>query len=130
MPFTKIPPTLPPRGSRRDWQERLTLPSRLELYGHGLAERRIATYGFVVWDVGENRMIMEHGRLIAEGAQATQSLADHRALIEGIQWLVREGLHRRRIVAFTDSAPAYQGLMGEGPTSDREYPPVDRKSVV
>ncbi len=124
MPFTKIPPTLPPRGSRRDWRERLTLPIRLELYGHGLLERRIATYGFVVWDVGENRMIMEHGRLIAEGDQATQALADHRALIEGVGWLVRQGLHRRRIIAFTDSAVVYQYLMGEGPVANEEHRPI------
>jgi hypothetical protein len=124
MPFTKIPPALPPRGSRRDWHERLTLPNRLELYGHGLVERRIATYGFVVWDVGENRMIMEHGRLIAEGAQATQALADHRALIEGARWLVRQELHRRRIIAFTDSPLVYQHLVGEGAVSEAECLPI------
>jgi hypothetical protein len=124
MPFTKIPPTLPPRGSRRDWREQLTLPNRLELYGHGLVERRMATYGFAVWAVGENRMIMEHGRLIAEGAQATQALADHRAVIEGVGWLVRQGLHRRRIIAFTDSTLVYQHLMGEGPVSHEEYLPI------
>jgi ribonuclease HI len=124
MPFTKIPPALPPRGSRRDWREQLTLPNRLDLYGHGLVERRLATYGFVVWDVGENRMIMEHGRLIAEGAQATQGLADHRALIEGVKWLIRQELHRRRITAFTDSALVYEHLMGEGPVSNEEYRPL------
>jgi ribonuclease HI len=124
MPFTKIPPSLPPRGSRRDWREQLALPNRLDLYGHGLVERRLATYGFVVWDVGENRMIMEHGRLIAEGAQATQALADHRALIEGIGWLVRQELHRRRITAYTDSALVYGHLMGEGPVSDEENLPL------
>jgi len=124
MPFTKIPPALPPRGSRRDWREQLTLPHRLDLYGHGLVERRLATYGFVVWDVGENRMIMEHGRLIAEGAQATQALADHRALIEGVKWLIRQELHRRRITAFTDSALVYEHLMGDGPVSNQEYLPL------
>lgn len=122
MPFTKIPPSLPPRGTRRDWRDRLTLPNRLDLYAHGLCERRIATYGFVVWDVGDNRIIMEHGRLITEGEEATQLLADHRALTEGVWWLTREQLQRRRILAFTDSTTVYERLARRRPTSGGREP--------
>ena len=109
MPFSK-PPVSHPRGSRRNWEERLQLPTRLDLYTHGLVERQIATCGFLVWDVGNNRLLIEHGRQLAEGRQATQVLADHRALSEGLAWLIRQELHRRRIVAHTDSDLVYDHL--------------------
>ncbi len=73
MPYSKFPPSLP-RGSRRNWAEKLTLPTRLDLYVHGLVERKIATCGLLVWDVGENRLLLEHGRLIAEGKGVNPAL--------------------------------------------------------
>ena len=109
MQYSRLPVSHP-RGSRRNWEERLRLPTRLELYTHGLVERKIATCGFLVWDVGNNRLLIEHGRQVAEGKQATQILADHRALSMGLAWLIRQDLHRRRIVAHTDSDLVYDHL--------------------
>jgi ribonuclease HI len=80
----------------------------LDLYVHGLVERKVATCGLLVWDVGENRLLLEHGRLIAEGKGVSSSFADQRALGEGLNWLIRQGLYRRRIVAFTDSVHIYE----------------------
>jgi ribonuclease HI len=80
----------------------------LDLYVHGLVERKIATCGLLVWDVGENRLLLEHGRLIAEGKGVSPTFADRCALGEGLNWLIRQGLYRRRIVAYTDSVHIYE----------------------
>jgi ribonuclease HI len=102
VPYTKFPPTRP-RGSHRGWETALQLPTRLELYTHGLVERQIATCGFLVWDVGENRLLIRHGKQVAEGKHITKELADHRALIEGLKWLIHQEYHRKRVLAFTDN---------------------------
>ncbi len=112
MPYTRFPPSIPPRGGRRNWTEELTLPTRLELYAHGLVERRIAAYGFVVWNVGENRLLQEHGALAAKGPEATLVAAGYHALIEGLGWLVRHGHRRRRIVAYSDNVLVCDQLTG------------------
>jgi len=78
QPYSRFTPS--PRGGRRNWEQELRLPTRLELYSHGLVERRIATYGFSVWDVGENRLLMEHGALIVKGAKALPAVAEYGAL--------------------------------------------------
>jgi len=126
-PYTQFPPT-PPRGGRRNWAQELTLPTRLELYTHGLVERRMATYGFLVWDVGENRLLVEHGALIAEGKEATPAVAGHRALIEGLNWLIRQEQHRRRIVAYSDSVLVHDYLSGDRPVRDEAHWPLVREA--
>ncbi len=118
MPYTRFPPSIPPRGGRRNWVEELTLPTRLELYAHGLVERKIATYGFVVWDVGENRLLQEHGAIAAKGPEATPLAAGYTALIEGLGWLVRHGHRRRRIVAYSDNVLVCDQLSGGRPVHD------------
>lgn len=123
MPYSKFPPS-PPRGSRRDWAERLTLPTRLDLYVHGLVERKVATCGLLVWDVGENRLLLEHGRHLAEGKGVSPTFADRRALGEGLNWLIREGLYRRRIVAYTDSALIHEQGAEERPAQRVTHGPV------
>lgn len=120
MPYTRFPPSIPPRGGRRNWAEELTLPTRLELYAHGLVERRIAAYGFLVWDVGENRLLQEHGAIAAKGPEATPLAAGYTALIEGLGWLVRHGHRRRRIVAHTDHVLVCDQLSGGRPVHDGE----------
>lgn len=102
MSYTKFPPSQP-RGSHRDWEAALQLPTRLEIYAHGLVERQIATCGFVVWDVGENRQLISHGKVVAEGRHVTEELADILALLEGLRWLIHQEFHRKRVLAFTNN---------------------------
>jgi ribonuclease HI len=109
---------------RRNWAQELSLPTLLAAYAHGLSQRRIATYGFRVWDVGENRQLMEHSAVAAEGAGVTQALADYRAITEALNWLIREGHSQRRIAAYTDSQLVYQQLAGDRPVEDRAHWPL------
>jgi hypothetical protein len=96
----------------------------LDLYVHGLVERKVATCGLLVWDVGENRLLLEHGRHLAEGKGVSPAFADRRALSEGLNWLIREGLYRRRIVAHTDSALIYKAGTGDRSAQGAAHGPV------
>lgn len=127
MPPTATSPTQMPRR-RRDWAQELSLPTLLALYAHGLSQRRIATYGFRVWDVGENRQLMEHSAVAAEGAAVTRALADYRAIIEALNWLIREGHRRRRIVAYTDSRLVHEQLTGDRPVEESAHWPLVREA--
>jgi len=113
MPFSKLPPATPPRGKRRNWEQELTLPTRLELTVCGLAERNIATYGFLVWNVGENRLAAEHGAVVSEGTGVNQLLADHGAMLAGLSWLTRQDLYRKRTLALTENPLVYEQLAGK-----------------
>jgi hypothetical protein len=81
----------------------------------------MACYGFAVWDVGQNRLLIRHGGLIGKGAEMDTVAASHHALVEGLGWLVRQGEHRRRIVISTDNPMAYAQLQGEGAIGDLPY---------
>ena len=117
MPYSRFPPTDPPRRSRSNWAAELSLPTRLELATHGLLERSIATYGFVVWDVGVNRFLVQHGSRIVQ-QKVTQTDAHLYALIAGLKWLARQDLHRRRTVAWTESPRVYDQLVKDQPARD------------
>ena len=118
MTFSRFPPPYPPRGIRRDWALDLALPTRLELYCHGLVERNIATYGFIVLDVGVNRQLIAHGAPAAEGKGVTPMLAHCRALVEGLHWLIRQKMHRRRTMVHTDSREIYIAVWNTEPPDD------------
>jgi hypothetical protein len=107
-PFSRRSPKMPPRGKIREWRQELALPTRLEIYVHGLVERNIAAYGFWVWDVGENRLIISHGAVSDRGQGIRQEQADLQALTTGLEWIVKTGLHRRKTIAYTDSLTAFQ----------------------
>ncbi len=119
MPYSKLPPAVPPRGSHRDWRAKLQLPHRLELSVHGLVERRTAAYGFAVWDVGENRLVMAHGGVAAEGAEASPEIAELAGLTEGLGWLIRQQLYRRRTIATVSSPSIHAYLAGNRPVPDQ-----------
>jgi predicted nucleic acid-binding Zn finger protein len=74
--------------------------------------------------VGENRLLVEYGRLIAEGSQVTQELADHQAFMEGLIWLLRQEDHRRRIIAHTDSIQVYNHLARGQPVDNSTLQPT------
>ncbi|MBN1318313.1 MAG: hypothetical protein JXA42_22720, partial [Anaerolineales bacterium] len=99
-PFSRRSPQLPPRGKKREWQKELALPTRLEIYVHGMVERYVAAYGFWVWDVGENRLLISHGAVSDRGPDVDQDAADFLALTTGLEWLVRAKLHRRKTIAY------------------------------
>lgn len=101
-----------PRGSRRDWERDLELPTLLTLHTHGMARRRVASYGFVVWDVGENRLLMEHGAVVPEDIGVSWIGASYHALQAGLSWLVEHQAHRRRLQAYTDNPLLLDQLFG------------------
>jgi hypothetical protein len=120
-PFSRLPQPDPPRGKRRDWPADYRLPTRLELGTHGLWERGLACYGFAVWDVGHNRLLIRHGAPIGRGRALDTVAASHHALLAGLTWLVREEQHRRRLVVGTDNPLAYAQLEGHAPAPDRPH---------
>lgn len=124
MPYSKIPPTDPPRGNRRNWVAELSLPTRLELYCHGLAEQGIATWGFLVWDVGENRMLIEHSASVKKDENTSALLVGYHALNQGLKWLIQQDYHRKRTVAYTDDALVFGQLTGKYPVKEKDIWPV------
>lgn len=123
-PFSRFPQPNPPRGKRRNWPADYVLPTRLELGSHGLWERGMACYGFAVWDIGHNRLLIRHGALIEHGEAMDAVAAGHHALLEGLGWLRRQGAHRRRTVVGTDNPLAYAQLQGDRPAQDLPYAPL------
>jgi hypothetical protein len=118
-PFSRLPQPDPPRGKRRSWPADYTLPTRLELRAHGLYQRGMACYGFSVWDVGQNRLLIRHGAPIGHGqgpgAAVDAAAAGLHALLEGLSWLIREDEHRRRLLVCTDDPIVYTELQRDGP---------------
>jgi hypothetical protein len=127
-PFSRLPQPDPPRGKRRNWPADYTLPTRLELRAHGLWERGMACYGFSVWDVGQNRLLIRHGALIGRGHGRGEDLdavaAGHHALLEGLGWLIRQDEHRRRLLVCTDHPLVYAQLQGDHPVPDAAHGPL------
>jgi len=120
-PFSRLPQPDRPRGKRRDWPADYRLPTRLELATHGLWERGLACYGFAVWDVGQNRLLIRHGAPIGRGRGLDGVAAGHHALLAGLNWLVREEQHRRRLVVGTDNPLVYAQLEGAALAPDSPY---------
>jgi hypothetical protein len=127
-PFSRLPQPDPPRGKRRNWPADYTLPTRLELRAHGLWERGMACYGFSVWDVGQNRLLIRHGALIGRGGGGAEALgpvaAGYHALLEGLNWLIRQDEHRRRLLVCTDHPLVYAQLRDDGPAPDPAHGPL------
>lgn len=71
----------------------------------------MAAFGFWVLDVGENRLLASKGAVL-EGPYIDRVTAEFQALTIGLDWLVREGLNRRKIVAYTDSPDVFQSTGG------------------
>lgn len=120
MAYSRMHPADSPRGKRRNWVQELSLPTRLELYCHGLVEHGVATWGFLVWDVGENRMLIEHSASLKQGDKYSTLLAGYQALTRGLNWLIQQDFHRRKIVAYTDDVLVYGQLTGKNPVEEKE----------
>jgi hypothetical protein len=72
----------------------------------------MACYGFAVWDVGQNRLMIKHGGLIGAGEGQDATMASHHAALEGLRWLIRQAEHRRRVVVRIDHPLAYAEIEG------------------
>lgn len=118
MTFSRFPPDEPRGARRRDWHQALQLPNRLELFCHGHVERGVAACGFLLWEVGENRLVMEYGGALGPPAgwkRMTPLAAEYGALVVGLNWLVEHRLHKRHGIVFCDSPLVVAQMHGRRP---------------
>jgi ribonuclease HI len=86
------------------------LPDRIDLYLHGLLERNIASYGFWIWDLADNRLLAERRGIAARGGSSHRFIAEFRAAAHAMTWLLREKMVGRPLALHTDSPTVYHCL--------------------
>ncbi len=85
-----------------------------------------ATYGFVVYRKG--RKLKEGLGIIGEGSGMTNNVAEYTAAIEGLRYLKRRRLHRKKIMVKSDSQLLINQLNGSWQVRSARIRPLYEKA--